>query len=191
MSEASEPHCSGRRVARFQDIAAGTAASTERESAVQRLSWRSFAVRKNVSNRRRKLLNAGTGHYDAVAAAVSFLGDAQESPTVVLSELDVEMLALNLQFFRLDDVIHFALKPPSLDSPAAKWKKNPQFFNNFLPTERRLFCPVQRFVTNRSSIAVLTLDNRARCGRRPSSWRRSDPRGWCGSRCWCECGRWG
>jgi hypothetical protein len=40
MSEASELYCSGRRVACVQDIAAGTAASTERESAVQRLRLR-------------------------------------------------------------------------------------------------------------------------------------------------------
>src|SRR5437762_10585239 len=131
MSEASELYCSGRRVACVQDIAAGTAASTERESAVQRLSWRGFAVRKNVSNCRRKLINAGTRHDDAVPAAVSFLGDAQESSAVVLPELDVEMLALNLQFFRLDDVIHFASRAPSLGSGRPKWKKNSRVFNNF------------------------------------------------------------
>src|SRR5213596_255225 len=51
-------------------------------------------------DRRRKVINAGTGHDDAVAAAVSFLGDAQESPAVVLAELHVEMLALDLQFSR-------------------------------------------------------------------------------------------
>jgi hypothetical protein len=83
----------------------------------QRLSWRAFAVRKNLSNRRRKVINAGTGHDDAVAAAVSFLGNAQESPAVVLAEFHVEMLALNLQFSRLDDVIHFSLRPPTLPQP--------------------------------------------------------------------------
>src|SRR5438552_864429 len=89
-------------------------ACTERESAVQRLSWRGLAVCQNFSNRRRKLLNAGTRHDDAVPAAMSFLGDTQESPAVVLPELDVEVLTLNLQFSRLDDVVHFALMPPSL-----------------------------------------------------------------------------
>src|SRR6202051_773314 len=38
---------------------------------------------------------------------MSLLGDAQEFPAIVLTELHIEMLALNLQFFRLDDVIHF------------------------------------------------------------------------------------
>ena len=48
---------------------------------------------------------------------MSFFGDAQESPALVFSELHVEMLALYLQFSRLDDVIHFPLKPPTLTHP--------------------------------------------------------------------------
>src|SRR5262245_16489931 len=92
---------------------------------VQPLSWRGFAVRKNVSNRRRKLLNACTWHDDTVTAAVSFLSDTQESTALIFPEFDVEVLALNLQFFCLDDVVHFALRPPSLGSRPLKWKKNP------------------------------------------------------------------
>ena len=75
----------------------------------QQLSWRGFAVCQNVSYRRCKVINARAGHDDAVTAAVSFLRDAQESSAVVFPELDVEVLALNLQFSRLDDVVHFAL----------------------------------------------------------------------------------
>jgi hypothetical protein len=45
---------------------------------------------------------------------MSFFSDPQESPTLVFPELYVEMLALNLQFSRLDDVIHFPLKQPTL-----------------------------------------------------------------------------
>ena len=100
------------------------AASTKRESAAQRLSWRGFAVCQNFSDRRRKVVHAGAGHYDAVAASMSFFGDAQESPAVVLTELHVEMLTFDLQFSRLDDVIHFSLRPPSLDSGTPEWKKN-------------------------------------------------------------------
>ncbi len=48
---------------------------------------------------------------------MSFFGDAQESPALVFPEFHVEMLALNLQFSRLDDVIHFPLKPPTLTHP--------------------------------------------------------------------------
>ena len=93
---------------------------------VQRLSWRGFAVGKNFSNGRRKLINARARHDDAVAAPMSFLGDTQESTALILPELDIEMLALNLQFFRLDDVVHFALRAPSLGSGTLKWKKNPR-----------------------------------------------------------------
>jgi hypothetical protein len=95
----------------------------------QRLSWRGLAVGKNCSNRRRKVINARARHDNAVSAAVSFLGDTQESTALVLPELDIEMLALNLQFFRLDDVIHFALRAPSLGNETLKWKKNPRLFN--------------------------------------------------------------
>jgi hypothetical protein len=111
-----------------ESLAAGTAASTERESAVQRLSWRGFAVGKNFGNDRRKIINAGARHDDAVPAPMSFLNDTQEFTAVVLPELDVEVLALNLQFSRLDDVVHFALRPPSLGSGTLKWKKNPRPF---------------------------------------------------------------
>jgi hypothetical protein len=82
-----------------------------------RLSWRPFVVRQNFSNCRRKVVDAGTWHDDAVAAAMSFFGDAQEFPALVFSELHVEMLAFYLQFSRLDDVIHFPLKPPTLPHP--------------------------------------------------------------------------
>jgi len=60
---------------------------------------------------------------------VSFLSDTQEPAALILPELDVEVLALNLQLFRLDDVIHFASRPPSLGNETLKWKKNPRLFN--------------------------------------------------------------
>jgi hypothetical protein len=46
-----------------------------------------------------------------------FFGDAQESSALVFSQLHVKMLALYLQFSRLDDVIHFPLKAPTLTHP--------------------------------------------------------------------------
>ena len=107
MSEASELYCSGRRVACVQ-ILQPARLPLQKEN--QRLSWRGFAVGKNFSNRRRKFINAGARHNDAIAAAVSFLGDTQEPAALIFPELDIEMLALNLQFFRLDDVVHFALR---------------------------------------------------------------------------------
>ena len=88
------------------------------------LSWRGFAVCQNFSNDRRKVINAGARHDDAVPAPMSFFSDTQEFTAVVLPEFDIEMLALNLQFFRLDDVVHFALRAPSLGSGTLKWKKN-------------------------------------------------------------------
>jgi hypothetical protein len=63
---------------------------------------------------------------------VSFLGDTQKLASLVFPELDVEVLALNLEFSRLDDVVHFALRPPSLGSRSLKWKKNPWSLREFL-----------------------------------------------------------
>jgi hypothetical protein len=48
---------------------------------------------------------------------MSFFGDAQEFPALVFSEFHVEVLAFYLQFSRLDDVIHFPLKPQTLPHP--------------------------------------------------------------------------
>src|SRR5262249_36762163 len=121
-------------------IAADTAASTENEPALQRLSWRAVAVGQNFSNRRRKIINAGTGHDDAVTASMSFLSYAQEFPAVVLSEFHVEMLALDLQFSRLDNVIHFYLRPPTL--PQSIWAmeaKSTGFFHYFPKRNRPFF----------------------------------------------------
>src|SRR5205807_1559178 len=50
---------------------------------------------------------------------MSFFSNAQESPALVFPELHVEMLAFNLQFSRLADVIHFPLKGPTL--PHSFW----------------------------------------------------------------------
>jgi len=111
------------------------AGSTQRESTAQRLSWRGFAVRKNFSNRRRKFINARARHDDAVAAAMSFFSDAQESPALVFPELYVEMLALNLQFSRLDDVIHFPLKPPTLPHPFRRMEEKSAEFVQILWAE--------------------------------------------------------
>jgi hypothetical protein len=78
------------------------------------LSRRAFVVRQNFSNCRRKVIDTRARHDDAVAAAMGFLGDTQESSALVFPELHIEMLALNLQFSRLDNVIHFFLRPPTL-----------------------------------------------------------------------------
>src|SRR5439155_6666018 len=135
-------------------VAADTAASTERESAVQRLS-RLASVGQNFSNRRRKVIDAGTGHDDAVAAAVSFLGDAQESPAVVLPELHVEMLALDLQFSRLDDVIHFYLRPPTLPHPVWAMEAKSAGFRQFLLCEEKQ--------EERRKASLATYRQRCRC----------------------------
>jgi len=63
---------------------------------------------------------------------MSFFSDAQESPALIFPELHVEMLALYLQFSRLDDVIHFPLKAPTL--PHSFWgmeEKSAVFFTIF------------------------------------------------------------
>jgi hypothetical protein len=113
-------------------------AAQKAQPAIQALSWCAFVVRQNFSNCCRKVIDAGTRHDDAVAATVSFFGDAQESPALVFSELHVKMLAFYLQFSRLDDVIHFPLKAPTLPHPF--WgmeEKSAEFVQIFCATARR------------------------------------------------------
>jgi|SRR6185369_2857884 len=93
-----------------EPAAASANALKTTRSTFQQLSWCGFAVGQNFSNGRRKVINAGARHDDAVPAPMSFLSDTQEFTAVVLPELDIEMLALNLQFSRFDDVVHFALR---------------------------------------------------------------------------------
>ena len=108
---ATTPTLNTHAICGVRSTATDAAASAGTEKIIgQRLSRRCFAVGKNVSNGRCKLLNAGTRHDDAITAAVSFLSDAQEPTAVIFPELDIEVLALNLQFSRLDDVVHFALR---------------------------------------------------------------------------------
>jgi hypothetical protein len=59
------------------------------------------------SNGPGKIIYSGARYDDGITAAVSFLRDSQEFPTLVLPEFHVEMLALDLQFSRLDDIVHF------------------------------------------------------------------------------------
>src|SRR5690349_3838213 len=101
----NHPLCNSRPVSSLLPI---------RPNPVRQSSWRSLAVGENFSNRRRELIHAGARHDDAVATAMSFFRDTQEPTALVFPELDVEVLTLDLQFFRLDDVIHFALRAPSL-----------------------------------------------------------------------------
>jgi hypothetical protein len=110
----------------------GDCLSRKRNKAVSELSRRAFVVGQNFSNCRRKVIDARTRHDDAIATAMGFFGDAQESPALIFSELHVEMLTLNLQFSRLDDVIHFYLRPSTLPHPFLKKKKNRQDLWNFL-----------------------------------------------------------
>ena len=92
----------------------------KRNKAVSELSRRALVVCQNFSNCSRKVIDASARHDDAIAAAVSFFGDTQELASLIFPELDIEVLALNLQFSRLDDVIHFALRAPSLGGGTLK-----------------------------------------------------------------------
>ena len=59
------------------------------------------------TNCRRKIIDPRTGNDDGVSTAMRFLGNSQEFAPIIFPEFDVKMLPLDLQLFRLDDVIHF------------------------------------------------------------------------------------
>src|SRR5437868_6931213 len=71
-------------------------------------------------NRRGKLIHARARDDNGITATVRFLRDAQEFPAVIFAELHVKMLALDLQFPRLDEIIHVCKKPRSLGRSASK-----------------------------------------------------------------------
>src|SRR6266481_4836850 len=96
-----------------------------------RLARRASVIRQNFRNGRCKVIHAGTRNDDAVAPAVSFLGDAQEFPTIILAEFHVKMLTLNLQFFHLDNVIHYSWSRRLYGSRFTEGKKNRRFFYQF------------------------------------------------------------
>jgi hypothetical protein len=88
---------------------------------------------KHFTNGRDKIIYSGARYDDGIAAAVSFLSDSQEFPTLILPEFHVEMLALDLQFSRLDDIIHFPNRTSlwcfvcQMEEDSAR-KSSPEFF---------------------------------------------------------------
>ena len=67
----------------------------------------SFAVSQHFADRRREVIHTSARHNDRVSVAVRLFGDSQKFPALILPKLDVKKLALDLDFFRLDDAIHF------------------------------------------------------------------------------------
>lgn len=54
-----------------------------------------------------KIVQPSAGNDDSITATVGFLSDSEKPSSVILSKLDKEVLALNLEFARFDDIIHF------------------------------------------------------------------------------------
>jgi hypothetical protein len=123
------------------------------------LNRRASVVRQNFRNRRGKIIHTGARNDDAIAAAMSFLDDAQEFPALVLPELDVEMLALNLQFSRLDDVIHFYWRRRLYRNGFVEWKKNRRPFVQFSQQARD-----ESLIRLRSGQAVCSPEAKSRRG---------------------------
>jgi len=68
---------------------------------------------------------------------MSFLGDSEKPATVILPELDEEVFALNLEFARFNDIIHF---PYSVETfPIENHVKPVHNLNLALPGHRNGF----------------------------------------------------
>jgi hypothetical protein len=72
-----------------------------------------------------EFVETSAGNDDCVSSSVRFLSNTHETPALVFSEFDIEMLTLNLKFSRDNYIIHFAwrdtIKPFAKDkSPAEK-----------------------------------------------------------------------
>src|SRR5579864_459 len=66
----------------------------------------SLRMLNHVIDRCRKIINSRAGHDDCVAATMRFLRNTKEFAAIVFAELDVEMLAFDLQLPGLYEVIH-------------------------------------------------------------------------------------
>jgi len=60
------------------------------------------------AGRRHEFFQAGARNDDRVPTTMRLLGDAHKAAAFVLSEFNVKMLALDLEFFRYNYVIHDA-----------------------------------------------------------------------------------
>ena len=75
------------------------------------LSWRNtLGVINHVVDSSRKLLHTRARHDNRIPATMRFLGDPKKLAAVIFAEFDVEMLALDLQFPGLYEVIHLFAK---------------------------------------------------------------------------------
>ena len=64
------------------------------------------AVPEDVIDRSREIIQPGAWDDDGIAPAVTLLGDAQESSTLVLAEFKMKSFPFDLNFFHLDNAVH-------------------------------------------------------------------------------------
>jgi hypothetical protein len=78
-----------------------------------------------------KIFQPSAGNDYRIATAMSFLGDPEKPTAVILPELDEEVFALNLEFARFNNVIHF---PYSVETIAIENHAKPRHnLNLFVP----------------------------------------------------------
>lgn len=99
-----------------------------------KLRWGALGTLDYFADRRREITHARARDDDRVAAAVRFLRNPQEFSTIVFPEFYVEMLPLDLQFLRLDDIIHFLRRGESRPRQSRIGSIN---FTQMLPFPRR------------------------------------------------------
>src|SRR3954467_14758859 len=78
----------------------------------RKLSGSVFSSSQHFPDCSGEVIHAGARNNNGVAPPVCLFGDTQKFPAIVLAELDMEMLALDLEFLGVDDVVH--LKDRSL-----------------------------------------------------------------------------
>lgn len=62
---------------------------------------------EHIINRRCEIIQPCARNDDGVPPAVRFLGDAQKLSALVLAEFEVKPLPFDLNFFRLENTVHF------------------------------------------------------------------------------------
>jgi hypothetical protein len=68
-----------------------------------------IAGAENIIDRGRKIIESRARDDDRIASPMSFLGNAQESTALILTEFKMKPLTFDLNFFSFEDAVHFEL----------------------------------------------------------------------------------
>ena len=102
-----------------------------RTNFARRASGVSGVCRQHLIEKAAEIVQPSAGNDYRIATAMGFLGNPEKPSAVILPKLDEEVFALNLEFARFNDIIHF---PYNVETIAIENQATPVHnLNLFLP----------------------------------------------------------